>query len=163
MKHFTYGFLLMILFGACSKSKNVCSYNSCDISAPASEVTAVENYLSTNSISATRHCGGIYYIIDAAGSGKVADMCSVVLVKYKGQLSNGSVFDQSTAGRSFNLKQLIDAWKKGIMLIRPGGKIRMWVPPSLAYGDQAVRDGSGTIIIPANSMLVFEIELVSVL
>ncbi len=163
MKYLASCLFLLILFPSCLKSKNQCNYNPCEVSAPASEVSTVENYLTTNSVTATRHCSGFYYVIDAAGTGALPDICSAVSVKYKGQLSNGSVFDQATTTVNFNLNQLIEAWKKGMILIRPGGKIRMWVPPSLGYGSQAVKDGSGNIVIPANSMLIFEIELVAVL
>lgn len=163
MKYLASALFLLSLFSSCHKNNNQCNYNPCEISAPASEITQVENYLSTNSITATRHCSGFYYVINAAGTGALPDICSAVSVKYKGQLSGGTVFDQATTAVNFNLSQLIEAWKKGMMLIRPGGKIRMWVPPSLAYGSQAVKDGSGNIVIPANSMLIFEIELVAVL
>jgi len=60
---------------------------------------------------------------------------------------------------SFNLGGLIEAWKKGIPLIKPGGKIKLYCPPTLAYGSQVVRDGAGNTVIPANSILVFEVTL----
>jgi FKBP-type peptidyl-prolyl cis-trans isomerase FkpA len=165
MNYLISALFFLTLFSSCVKNKNKsqCNYNPCDVSAPVSEIATVENYLSTNSIIATKHCSGLYYVIDAVGTGALPDICSVVSVKYKGQLSNGSVFDQATTAINFNLNQLIEAWKKGIILIRPGGKIRMWVPPSLAYGSQDVKDGSGNVVIPANSQLFFEVELISVL
>jgi FKBP-type peptidyl-prolyl cis-trans isomerase len=98
----------------------------------------------------------MYYIIDAAGSGATANICSTVGVKYKGQLTNGTVFDQSATTVTFPLDNLIEAWKKGIPIIKTGGKIKLYCPPSLAYGSQAV----GTI--PANSILIFEVELTNV-
>lgn len=135
----------------------MCNYDPCAVAAPASEVTQLEAYLASATITATKHCSGMYYTIDAPGSGATATICSTVSVKYKGQLTNGTVFDQSTASVSFQLGGLIEAWKKGIPMIKPGGKIKLYCPPSLAYGSQA----NGTI--PANSILIFEVELVSVL
>jgi FKBP-type peptidyl-prolyl cis-trans isomerase len=121
----------------------------------------LESYLASASITATRHCSGVYYVIDAPGSGSATPtICSAVSVKYKGQLTNGTVFDQATTPVSFQLGGLIESWKKGILLIKAGGKIRLYCPPSLAYGSQEIRDGSGNVVIPANSILVFEIELV---
>ena len=135
----------------------MCNYDACAFAAPASEVTQLEAYLSSASITtATKHCSGMYYIIDAAGSGATANVCNTVAVKYKGQLTNGTIFDQSATPVSFQLNGLIEAWKKGIPLIKPGGKIRLYCPPSLAYGNQA----AGTI--PANSILIFEVELTNV-
>ncbi|HEU5164353.1 MAG TPA: FKBP-type peptidyl-prolyl cis-trans isomerase [Chitinophagaceae bacterium] len=148
----------VILLSSCSKENNdMCNYDPCAVAAPASEVTQLEAYLASATITATKHCSGMYYTIDAPGSGATATICSTVSVKYKGQLTNGTVFDQSTASVSFQLGGLIEAWKKGIPMIKPGGKIKLYCPPSLAYGSQA----NGTI--PANSILIFEVELVSVL
>ena len=147
----------VFLLSSCSKQNDdFCNYDACAVSAPASEVTQLEAYLASAAITATKHCSGMYYTIDAAGSGATATICSTVSVKYKGQLTNGNVFDQATTPVSFQLGGLIEAWKKGIPLIKPGGKIKLYCPPSLAYGNQAV----GTI--PANSILIFEVELVGV-
>lgn len=153
----------VILLSSCSKeNNNVCNYDACAVAAPASEVTQLETYLASATITATKHCSGMYYTIDAAGSGATATICSTVSVKYKGQLTNGTVFDQSATPVSFQLGGLIEAWKKGIPLIKGGGKITLYCPPSLAYGSQAIRDGAGNVIIPANSILVFEVELTGV-
>jgi len=111
---------------------------------------------------ATKHCSGYYYIIDAAGSGASPNICSGISVKYKGQLTNGTVFDQTTTPVNFDINALIAAWKKGLMQLKPGGKLRIWTPPSLAYGSREIRNNAGVIIIPANSILYFEIELVAV-
>ena len=151
----------VILVAGCSKRNDLCNYNPCEVVAPASEVTQLESYLASASITATKHCSGVYYVIDAPGSGgETPTICSIVSVKYKGQLTNGTVFDQATTAVSFQLGGLIESWKKGIPLIKTGGKIRLYCPPSLAYGSQDIRDGSGNVVIPANSILVFEIELV---
>ena len=147
----------VILLSSCSKQNDdICTYDACAVPAPASEVTQLEAYLASATITATKHCSGMYYTIDAAGTGGTPTICSTVSVKYKGQLTNGTVFDQTTVPISFQLGGLIEAWKKGIPMIKPGGKIKLYCPPSLAYGNQAV----GTI--PANSILIFEVELVGV-
>ena len=140
----------------------MCKYDACAVAAPASEVTQLEAYLSGASITATKHCSGMYYTIDAAGSGSTPTICSTVSVKYKGQRTDGFVFDQATTPVSFQLGGLIEAWKKGIPLIKPGGKIKLYCPPSLAYGNQDVRNGAGVVVIPANSILIFEVELAGV-
>lgn len=153
----------VILLSSCSKkTDDRCNYDACAFAAPASEVALLEAYLSSASITATKHCSGMYYTIDAAGSGATANICSTVGVKYKGQLTNGTVFDQSATTVSFQLEGLIEAWKKGIPIIKTGGKIKLYCPPTLAYGSQAIRDNAGNIVIPANSILVFEVELTNV-
>ena len=151
----------VILFSACSKTDDICKYDACAVSAPASEVAQLETYLTSAAITATKHCSGMYYTINAAGSGGSPTICSTVGVKYKGMLTNGNVFDQSATTVAFNLGNLIEAWKKGIPMIKPGGKITLYCPPSLAYGSQVIKDNAGNVIIPANSILVFEVELVN--
>lgn len=164
MKHLSWVLFLVISLSACSKSEtNKCEYNPCAIVAPSAEISALESSLVANSVTATKHCSGLFYILDAAGSGSSPDICSTVNVKYKGQLTtNGAVFDEATSPVSFPVNNLIEGWKKGLLLLKPGAKIRMWIPPSLAYGAQDVRDGSGNLVIPANTPLYFEIELVSI-
>ena len=162
MKRFLAFLSVVALLSSCSKKvDDKCQYDPCAIAAPASEVAQLETYLSSNSITATKHCSGMYYTIDAAGSGASATACSTVGVTYKGQLTNGSVFDQRTT--SFELDQVIAAWTKGVPLIKAGGKIKLYCPPSLAYGGQVVRDPvTGNTVIPANSILIFEVELINV-
>ncbi|MEI9945001.1 MAG: FKBP-type peptidyl-prolyl cis-trans isomerase [Chitinophagaceae bacterium] len=147
-------FFSVILF-ACKK-ENSCDYDPCGYVAPSAEIQAVQSYLTTNSIVATQHCSGLFYKIESAGNGKNATPCSYVGVRYKGMLTNGTVFDNPPSAVSFNLGGLITAWKNALPLIASGGRIILYVPPSLGYGNQAV--GS----IPANSILIFEIDLVAV-
>lgn len=153
----------LILVSACTKKIDNCKYDVCENPAPAAEVTVLENYLAANTIVATKQCSGYYYIIDAPGSGASPTICSGISVKYKGQLTNGTIFDQTTTPVIFDIGGLIPAWKKGLMQLKPGGKMRMWSPPALAYGNRDIKNNAGAIIIPANSILYFEIELVSVL
>src|SRR6188508_1604380 len=158
MKRFFVFLSAVALLSSCSKKMDECNYDACALVAPASEITQLEAYLSSAAITATKHCSGMYYTIDAAGSGASATACSTVGVTYKGQLTNGTVFDQRTT--SFELDQVIAAWTKGVPLIKTGGKIKLYCPPSLAYGSQVVRDPvTGNTVIPANSILIFEIVL----
>jgi FKBP-type peptidyl-prolyl cis-trans isomerase FkpA len=142
--------ILAISVSGCKKKTN------CDApttTAPANEVTTLANYISSNSISAVKDDRGFYYNIQSAGGDK-PDACSTVRVNYSGALTNGSVFD-SANDVSFPLANLIVGWQQGIPLVGKGGKIILYLPPSLGYGSNAQ---SG---IPANSILIFTIELLS--
>lgn len=134
-----------------------CTYDSCAVKAPAAEIQQVKDYLTANNITATEHCSGLFYRVETTGSGASADACSYVTVKYVGKLTNGTVFDQTqgTATYSNYLAYLIRGWINGIPYIKSGGKIHLYIPPSLGYGNQS----SGTI--PANSVLIFEVELIN--
>ena len=144
-------FALPILFSQCSK-KDTCPSPS--TTAPANEVTALETYLTNNNINATKDSRGFYYTISAPGGSSKPDNCATVSVKYKGMLTNGSVFNESTSVVSFPLANLIIGWQQGIPLIGITGKIRLYIPPSLGYGS------SGSSGIPGNSILIFDVELI---
>jgi FKBP-type peptidyl-prolyl cis-trans isomerase FkpA len=147
--------IAMFILSSCLKTPK-CSFKACDVVAPASEIQAVQSYLSSNSITATQHCSGLFYTIDNAGTGKTPDGCSSVSVTYIGKLTSGSVFDQQNSAVSFSLTGLITAWRDGIPLLKEGGRIHLYVPPTLGYGSQQ----NGTI--PPNSILIFDITLVAV-
>lgn len=100
---------------------------------------------------------------EVAGTGAVAQAGDTVTVNYVGSLTNGTVFDASanhgTTGFSFTLGagQVIKGWDQGLVGMRVGGKRLLVIPASLAYGNQAVGN-----VIPANSPLVFEVDLLNV-
>lgn len=160
MKNIFFSLIIIAAFSAsCSKKDATCNLNDSNISASAGEVASLQTYLSSNGITATQHPAGFFYKITQAGSGQaVVNLCSKITIKYVGKLINGTIFDQTTAGATatFTLGQLIVGWQKGIPLISSGGKITLYLPPSLGYGSS----GSGPI--PPNSILIFDIELVSV-
>jgi FKBP-type peptidyl-prolyl cis-trans isomerase FkpA len=155
LKSVVYAFLFVVLAGGCMKNDTVdpCNYDPCSLVAPASEIAAVQSYLATNNLTAVQHCSGVFYIIDAPGTGAAPDICSMVNTNYVGKLTNGNVFDQGSFQRPIQLGGLIRGWANTLPLIKQGGKIRMFVPPSLGYGSQAA--GS----IPPNSILLFDVEL----
>jgi len=102
------------------------------------------------------------------GTGTEATPGSIASVLYVGKLQNGTVFDSSAAHGnqplSFTLGQpgLIAGFQIGVNGMKVGGERVMAIPPELGYGAQAVTDASGTVIIPANSTLLFDVKLVEV-
>ncbi|MFB0823823.1 FKBP-type peptidyl-prolyl cis-trans isomerase [Chromobacterium violaceum] len=97
------------------------------------------------------------------GEGKEAVRGALITSHYTGWLEDGSKFDSSLdKGRPFQCVigtgRVIKGWDQGMMGMRVGGKRRLWVPARLAYGERQIGDR-----IPANSNLVFEIELLEVL
>ena len=88
----------------------------------------------------------------SAGEGPKPSAQDYVLVNYKGMLKDGTVFDQVEKSALY-LPQMIPGFARGITQMQVGGRYRMTIPPELGYGAQA----SGPI--PANSELVFEVDL----
>lgn len=102
------------------------------------------------------------------GTGTEATPGSQVSVLYVGKLSDGTVFDSSAAHGNTPLtftlgaQGLIAGFQIGINGMKVGGERLLAIPASLGYGTQDVKDSTGKVIIPANSTLVFDVQLVSV-
>jgi FKBP-type peptidyl-prolyl cis-trans isomerase FkpA len=156
MIHFPFfgrSFLLLsvILITNASCKKNVISQETADDN-------IIKKYISDNGLSATATGSGLYYVITTEGKGVQPNSNSDVIVTYKGYLTNGTVFDQSKAGGfATNLTNVIKGWQEGLPFFKKGGKGKLLIPSALGYGSTAQ---SG---IPANSVLIFDIELVDVL
>jgi hypothetical protein len=101
----------------------------------------------------------VYYKILKEGTGDFVNVSDTVTAFYKGSLlKDGSVFDSTKEKPAvFPLKRLIKGWQVGVPLIKAGGKIRLYIPSSLAY---SIRSRSKDI--PPNSVLVFDVEVVGV-
>lgn len=102
------------------------------------------------------------------GTGATATPGSRVEVLYVGMLQDGTVFDSSANNNNqplaFVLGEpgIIPGFQIGVNGMKEGGERRISIPPELGYGAQDVKDAAGTVIIPANSTLVFDIKLVKV-
>ena len=104
---------------------------------------------------------GLMYKIDKKGSGDYAKAGDIVSVHYTGFLPDGTKFDSSVDRGEpieFPLGQgrVIKGWDEGITLLNIGSKATLIIPPSLGYGSRAMGP------IPANSILIFEVELVDI-
>ncbi len=103
---------------------------------------------------------GLYVQDVLVGEGARADSGDVATVHYTGWLPSGVEFDSSRGGEPFEVAlgygRVIAGWDQGVVGMRVGGHRRLVIPPALGYGD------SGMGPIPANSTLVFDIELLEV-
>ena len=104
---------------------------------------------------------GLKYITVKEGEGETASAGNVVTVNYSGYLEDGIKFDSSVEidePFSFVLgsRQVIPGWDEGISKMKKGGRIRLIIPPSLAYREMSVGK------IPPNSTLIFDVELLDI-
>ncbi|PAW65710.1 MAG: hypothetical protein B9S34_10075 [Opitutia bacterium Tous-C1TDCM] len=102
---------------------------------------------------------GLRYEIVSPGSGPAPKPAETVKVHYTGKLLDGSTFDSSVERKEpaeFQLDQVIPGWTEGLQKLSKGGKIKLYVPPHLAYGDDG-RPG-----IPPGSTLIFDVELLDI-
>ncbi len=129
----------------------------------AATAATTNNTQTTSTTMPTEPVTQLQVIDETVGSGAVAAVGDSVTVNYVGSLTTGVVFDASanhgTTGFTFNLGagQVIKGWDQGIVGMKEGGKRILIIPASLAYGSQAVGG-----VIPANSTLIFEVQLLSV-
>lgn len=103
---------------------------------------------------------GIQYEVLKEGEGVKATSEDTVKVEYTGWLIDGSEFDSSAKHGEpavFQVGQVIPGWSEALQLMNPGAKLRLAVPSGLAYGER----GAAPLIQP-NSVLVFEVELLSI-
>lgn len=110
---------------------------------------------------------GLRFIPGDTGSGKETAWCRNVAVNYTGYLLDGTKFDSSIdIGRPLiftpGVGTLIDGFEQGVIGMRTCGSRRLIIPPALGFGDNAVRNDSGRVIIPANSTVVFDIRLLEI-
>jgi FKBP-type peptidyl-prolyl cis-trans isomerase FkpA len=114
---------------------------------------------STGTSAMTTKSGLVYQSLKE-GSGASPAATDTVKVHYRGTFQDGREFDSSYKRgepTEFPLNRVIPCWTEGVQLMKPGGKARLTCPPAIAYGER----GAGGVI-PPNSTLHFEIELVSV-
>ena len=96
------------------------------------------------------------------GEGVVAEKYSIATVHYTGRLEKGKQFDSSKQiGRepfrfTLGAGQVIEGWDQGIIGMKVGGQRKLIIPPHLGYGDQDMG------VIPPNSTLIFNIELIEI-
>ena len=161
--------LSVIVFGCLKNNNNtsnqVCNYMDVSTIAPDSQVQKVKAYLDSNNLTATKDPSGFYYSINSPGTGaSVVNLCSVINVTFKGKFTNGTTFDSTATGSSvtFQLGAVIVGWQKSIPFLKSGGSITLYIPPALGYGQQDATDSQGHVIVPGNSILIFDVTVLSI-
>ncbi|WP_343746731.1 FKBP-type peptidyl-prolyl cis-trans isomerase [Chitinophaga sp.] len=130
---------------------------------------AIKEYMEKNKINATKNPDGVYIAIQQEGTGGTPNVGDTVVVHYTGKLTSGKVFDSSQDSTlrpgmplepiKFPIGQgfVIKGWDSGLKGLKKGTKATLLIPSTMAYGLQ----GSPPAI-PANSILVFDVQLVDI-
>ena len=104
---------------------------------------------------------GLKYEVLKMGTGAKPTLADNVTVHYRGELTDGKVFDSSYdrgAPATFPLGGVVKGWQEGVQLMPVGSTFRFTIPPDLGYGAR----GAGGGLIPPNATLVFQVELISI-
>lgn len=118
----------------------------------------VETFKKKEGVKSTEN--GILYRVIKSGEGKSPAATDKVTVHYQGSLTNGQVFDSSykrNEPTSFPVNGVIPGWSQVLQMMSEGDKWEVMIPSDLAYGPQGIPN-----VIPPNSILVFEIDLIKV-
>lgn len=136
----------------------------------------IQDYIKEKGLTAEKTESGLYYVIEEAGTGEAVSPGTTMLVDYAGYLIDGKLFDTSieTLAKEhgiFNearpgyeplkvdvgMGQVIPGWDEGLLLLKKGSKGKFIIPSPLGYGENAMGD-----MIPANSILVFDVDVAEV-
>ena len=137
-------FAVILTFAGCKKQENI-------------DRDLIIEYIAEHNLDAHSTASGLYYVIEEEGIGDHPNIYSIVTAHYKGYLLDGTVFDETSPGNpiTFQLLQMIPGWQEGIQLFKTEGSGKLLIPSELGYGSKEQSD------IPANSVLIFDIELLS--
>ena len=156
----------LVLLQACGSDDDTCTtevpaskLTSVDQARLASDIAAIDAYLSSNGIVAQTEPSGTRYVITTTGTGVTPCLENRVTVNYVGKLlSSGNQFDASKPNEplTFTLSGLILGWQLVMPLVPVGSKVTLYIPSGYGYGSTVAANGK----IPANSNLIFEIDFV---
>ena len=125
------------------------------------QIDPAAQFLTTNRASdkaVVETASGLQYKVLTPGAGGATPTDQdVALVNYEGKLTDGTVFDKSQQPTPMPVTGVVPGFSEALKLMNKGAKYRFWIKPSLGYGDKA------TGPIPANSVLVFDVELLDFL
>lgn len=125
------------------------------LSAKEDGIKYLEEHKSKDGVKVTD--SGLQYEVVEEGKGAGPKDTDWVKVNYKGTFIDGKVFDESKGQPAeFPVNGIIKGWSEALKMMKPGAKWKLTIPADLAYG------ASGTGPIPANSVLLFDVELVDV-
>ncbi len=104
---------------------------------------------------------GLKYVDLVVGKGPIPKQGDTVVVNYTGRFTNGKIFDTSVGKKPFEFTlgrgQVIKGWDEGVGTMHVGGKRKLTIPPDLAYGAKGYPG-----VIPPNSTLVFQVDLLKI-
>ncbi len=129
----------------------------------AAPIDPAETFLARNHRLAgiVQTASGLQYKVLTPGRGPTPTDADVALVMYDGKLTDGTRFDKSEQPFPATLGEhaTVPGFEEALKLMPRGAKYRVWIKPSLGYGKGEQKDPTGRVVIPANSVLVFDLDM----
>ncbi|MGI8951051.1 MAG: FKBP-type peptidyl-prolyl cis-trans isomerase [Chitinophagaceae bacterium] len=151
MKKIFFIIIASLFFASCLKTQQ-----GCQPLKPESEASQINAYCTANNITPTIDPSGIYYQIINSGMGAAPTLNSKITISYIAKFTSDAAVDSSITPYTNYLKNLIPGWQIALPLIKKGGRIKMVVPSSLAYGCTGYQN------VPPNAILYFDVFLLDV-
>ncbi len=126
------------------------------------DLKIIDDSLERWGINASKEPNGVRYLVQEAGTGAKPALDNVVVAKYTGKLLKTGVVFAPTDTINIRLYDLIIGWQTTLPLISNGSKVTLYIPSGYGYGSVDIRDNQGAVLIPRNSNLIFDIELLDV-
>lgn len=149
-----------------NKEQNDAAMKKAEAAQKLTDDSLINDYFKRNNIKDYKKTdNGLYYVVHQPGSGETPQKGQKVTVNYTGKMLNGEAFDSNTDPKFNHVEpfafplgqhQVIAGWDEGVALMKKGEKATFYIPSHLGYGQR----GAGGRI-PPNSILIFDIELVS--
>ncbi|HQE11491.1 MAG TPA: FKBP-type peptidyl-prolyl cis-trans isomerase [Flavipsychrobacter sp.] len=126
----------------------------------------LQNYFAKNNLQPTKTSSGLYYIIEKEGTGELAAKGKAVTVNYTGSTMDGKVFDSNTDPKMNHVEpftftlgnhEVIEGWDEGVAQLKKGSKAKLFIPSSMAYGEQGREP-----MIPKNAILIFDVGVTNI-
>lgn len=142
------------------------SFAACDTAEPEPDPVEFPELRVVADSAYTVTASGLKYFDFVEGSGPAADSGNGVTVHYSGFFTDGSLFDSSLLpGRQpyrflLGRDMAIDGFDEGIQGMKVGGQRQLYIPSDLAYGPEGSYDRFGNLIIPPNTPLIFDVEVI---
>jgi FKBP-type peptidyl-prolyl cis-trans isomerase FkpA len=169
MKRLFFAFSLLLVLtsnSGCIKDEG-CNLPDVQTIATPAEIAEIQSFLTSNGITnAIQHPTGVFYVVNTTlGGTQKPDLCNYLVVTYEMyRLGYPNPIDSYSepAGRALRLGELILGVQKVGRLLGENSSVTMYIPPSLGYGAEPIEDDNGNILLPGNSFLRFNVNVLGI-
>ncbi len=119
----------------------------------------IEEYVAAKGLKTTALSSGVHFIIEKDGTGEKLKETDEIAVKYKGFLLDDKQFDDGDSSILI-IAERIEGWRQALTEFKVGSKGKIIIPSTLGFGSQGAKNFAGVEVVPANAVLIYEIEVI---